>query len=98
MSKFKQVMSQYKQGDTVIMTEGAYRDPFTVTSPLNITLCPDTGVATLVVVISPINIESFKAFVKREHGIDTYESEEINVSVSGNRIELATTGNEKDLV
>lgn len=87
-------MSKFNQGDTVIMTESAYRDPFIVTSPLNITLCPDTGVATLVVVISPVNIESFKEFVKREHGIDTDESEEINVSVSNDEIELATTENE----
>lgn len=86
-------MSKFKQGDTVTMTEGAYRDPFIVISPLNITLCPDTGVATLVVVISPVNIESFKEFVKREHGIDTDESEEINVSVSNDEIELATTEN-----
>ena len=86
-------MSQFNEGDTVTMINGKYREPFTVTSPLNITMCPDTGVATLVVIISPINIESFKEFVKREHGIDTDESEEINVSVSNDEIELATTEN-----
>ena len=81
-------MSKFTISDKVLMIDSEYQEPFTVISPINITLCHETGVAILVVVIAPINIESFKEFIKLEHGIELDIDDDINVSIPENDLKL----------